>query len=501
MAVVRVFAFLLLLSTANLTTAQIALPVPDGCTLTTHNGQLSETSIPGIGSAMRVFAEQSVLAALPGPADLVVIVNGNSYSVSNYYGFARHLARNGFIVAVVGRANNGLDTNATVVRDAVDAAFVTLGLGNGTRVALVGHSVGGRVVVDAARRNRTEQWGIPLHAVIGVAPNIEHAPHLTGEMSPAYLLLYGSQDQDMLGTGPVVREAFAAYDRSSTESSTTCSTPPCLSTQPQMDRTMIYVHGANHNSFLGAVRLGTEEFISHADQFCIGKAYVNSFLRWRLRNQLAHKPILRATQTPPSVAAITSYRTDYKGNPAGTPLRMQFQVSPVQRQDVQNFQSGQLGIHSTSPSVAVQFHENGTLAGSPWLVRHATRAARIHWPTAGGTQFAAFSVASARRDTRNFSHAALRIGQLWGAPGITANGSKSLYLGLYDGTRWQWQRFDVPPVDLKPHGIGISAMGTVSIPLHRYNTLNRATIQRVGLLFPAGTTGSVMVDSLEWFRD
>ncbi len=510
MIVIRWLLAVALLSVASVGTAQFVPLIPDGCTMTTHPGQIHQINVPGIGNGMRIYVEDSVLAGLPGAADLVVLVNGNSYGLNSYQAMANHLAANGFVVTVVSRSGaSNASTNPTIVRDAVDASYVELGLRAGTKVALVGHSVGGRVVVDAAVQNTQQNWGIPVHSVIGIAPNILNAPHLAGANTPAYLLMYGSQDQDMSGTAGVPREAFAAYDRSSTEGSTTCSTPPCIAFQPPMDRTMVYVHGANHHSLLGAIAIAfpgaSSDYLAANDQFCIGKAYVNSFLRWRLRNQTSHKSIVRGQWTPWSVAQIVSNKVDHMGNPAGTPLRLQFQISPTQRQNLQNFQSGQLGVQSKTGTVQVELHDTGTLTGAPWLVRHETRAARINWPIRIVSQQIAFQVPANQRNSTNFSHVALRIGQLWGAPGNFANQYKSIQLGLYDGSSWRWESLntwgDIMPVDLKPSGNGISSMATISIPLGRFNTLNRSNIQRIALRFPAFTQGTVLVDSLEWFRD
>lgn len=508
MVYLRLLLAVALLSIASAGQAQLVPLIPDGCTMSTHNRQIHQINVPGIGNGLRIYVEQSVLAGLPGAADLVVIVNGNGYGVGSYAEMATHLARNGFVVAVVARSGaSNASTDPGIVRDAVDASYVQLGLTAGTRAALLGHSVGGRVVVDAAVQNTQQGWGIPLRSVIGIAPNIQGAPHLAGVNTPAYLLLYGSQDQDMTGTAGVPREAFAAYDRASTESATTCTTPPCIATQAHMDRTMVYVHGANHHSLIGSMGgfIPVNDYLAHADQFCIGKAYVNSFLRWRLRNENAHKTVIRGDWTPWSVAQIVSNQPDHMGNPAGTPLRLQFQVSPLQRQNLQNFQSGQLGVQSKSANVQVQLHETGTLNNAPWLVRHETRAIRIQWPPQWLTQQVSFQVPANRQNSLHFSHVALRLGQLWGSAGTFPNQSKSIQFGLYDGSSWHWEWLntwgDILPVDLKPSGNGISAMGTIRIPLNRFNSLNRSSIQRAALRFPAISQGTILVDSLEWFRD
>ena len=108
-----------------------------------------------------------------------------------------------------------------------------------------------------------------------------------------------------------------------------------------------------------------------------------------------------------------------------------------------------------------------------------------------------------------FSHVALRIGQLWNAPnGVdnSVNNSQSVLLGLYDGvtTEWEWLNTygDIPTNDPRPTAPvkAHSVMNTISVPLSSFSRINKDNIEAFILAFPKGTKGTLMIDSLEWFR-
>jgi hypothetical protein len=44
-------------------------------------------------------------------------------------------------------------------------------------------------------------------------------------------------------------------------------------------------------------------------------------------------------------------------------------------------------------------------------------------------------------------------------------------------------------------------MSTVKIPLSAFIGLNKGAVEAVLLAFPAGTQGTLLVDSVEWFKE
>lgn len=288
--------------------------LPDPCTLQTHNGSIRTVVLTeggGIGSLPygALYIESSVERSLPGPAELVVITNGNSYSLSDYQSLAQFLARNGFIVAVAERYNN-TGTDPMIVYDAIFDAFEHLPLTiDQTTIVMIGHSRGGGVVHDAARLNTDAGSPFSVSAVITMAPNIGESVGLLGDDTPSYLTIYGSRDQDMIGSNGYPRESFAAYDRSGTEGSTTCNSPPCILWQPLIDRSMVYIHSADHPGLIGLPTdlFAEEEFIEPADQACLTRGYVNGFLRWKLRGQRRLQR-LRSRQAPAADLELDQYQ-------------------------------------------------------------------------------------------------------------------------------------------------------------------------------------------------
>ncbi len=228
------------------------------------------------------------IASVPSPVaekrarPLVLIVNGNGFDLGDYDLLATHLASKGFLVAVAKRPVGENPESFTL--DAAQAILGHTEQFDSTRIALVGHSVGGNVAVKAAMLNKKEGIGLNIDAVVGIAPvaNVTDTP-LTIEHVPAYLLIYGSQDQDVDGLSNVANDAFAAFDIAGTESSTTCATDSVCTATPNLDKTMVYVHGATHGGLINKLALcqvGTctddfNEFLAPVDQFCVTKGYTD----------------------------------------------------------------------------------------------------------------------------------------------------------------------------------------------------------------------------------
>lgn len=274
-------------------------PIPDPCTL--RVGNVANEGWHGLEDGARVHlyaGRDEADLALGSRQHLVVLVSGNGYEDVYYRTLAELLAWHGFSVAIVDRTDAWGDPD--VVLAALEIAFDELGLRNGTPIGLMGHSRGATSVFDAVIANRTLDLGYDVRAVMSVSPRVDGAGHLTAEDVPAHLVLYGSQDMDTTGTAGVPREGFAAYDASGTESSTTCTEPVCLvGTGKGMDRTHIYVHGADHEGLFGHADLWNRpetqlnEFIHPDDQHCLTQAYTLGFMDWKVRGNPTYESTLR----------------------------------------------------------------------------------------------------------------------------------------------------------------------------------------------------------------
>ena len=142
-------------------------------------------------------------------------------------------------------------------------------------------------------------------------------------------------------------------------------------------------------------------------------------------------------------------------------------------------------------------------------VRHATRLGLVGWPNLDEWQLLGLQVPASRRNVSGFTHVSLRLGQLAAvADPALANPSNeytSLMIGLSDGSSssWVWSTAHgkIPPSDLRPNGQYQSVMNTLKIPLTAFSNLDKTAIQAVYLAFPAGTHGTLLIDSVEWFKE
>lgn len=505
--------FLLLLTTlfAGPAAAQFQL-VPDACTSQLTPGTVTTTALAGGGTT--VFTTPGALAG----KKVVLLVNGNCFGASNYTALANHLALNGFIVGRFVRANNA--ENLPDVFDALDAVLAHVGIAVNDpdlKIALVGHSVGGKLVIDAAQANTDQNLDYPISAVATLAPKASLVSELDGWDVAAYLSLYGSQDEDVSAYTATVDEAFYAYDVNGTESSTTCNVPPCYATAPGFQKTMVFAYGADHAGLVGVGTVPgncgtlTEQnldYLSAADTLCITKAYVTGFLRWHLWGDSVYKGMLRGEWRPLSILAIDTAEADGFGNPAASPLRLFFQNSPVQHKTIKNFNTG-LGTYTISTKAVLQHATAGSFSGAPYRVRHNTASAMIAWEGGAGSKWVRFEVPADARNGSNYTHFSLRLGQLEGAPfpyNNPVNTDQDIWVGLQDGGgSISWHQVNgIPAPDRYTAAGPIRAqthMSTRRISLASIAGINEADVQGVYIYFNAYTQGSLVVDSLEWHRD
>lgn len=505
-----------------------ALPLPpDPCvsnviSLPGWNPVLEQDLPPPSGEAdfsagISVFHQDDGFLRLRRSQPVVLIVNGNGFDRSDYSDFATYLALQGFVAAVAERPHGVAYDFENFVLDSLEAVLDHQGLPMSTPVALVGHSYGGDFVLNAAAQNSSEGAGFNIRAVVGLAPTINaETADLGGQDADGLMLIYGSQDNDVEGLGSAANDAFAAYDRAGTEGSTTCHGQWCWFT-PQLDKRMLFIHGADHAGLINQspscglypCEFPYQQYLSQQDQFCIAKGYTNAFLRFHLNGETVYQRMLEDRYRPPSIADITSNAFDAQGNPPGTPLRIMLQQSPKARSVVENFEDQAFSISHQTADVDVSLLAPGELIGPPENVRHDTHLARVSWPQRGQWQLVGFNTPAGRRDVRNFSHLAFRIGQLWtGGAGATVNPegeAQSVLIGLWDGTasNWEWshQWAEIPANDFRPGSdYTHSVMNTVAVPLTAFSGVDKANIRGVLIAFPAGSRGTLLLDNIEWFK-
>jgi pimeloyl-ACP methyl ester carboxylesterase len=448
---------------------------------------------------------------------LVLVVDGNSFDLSGYNDLAGYLAKKGFNVIVVDRTQNGGPDPVDQARAAIDAAFEELGLPADARVGVIGHSYGGTVAIDTAVANHDDPAGYNIEALVLLAPKVSDGAGtlLSSSQVPALLAVYGSQDHDVGGLAEPLTDAFAAYDRSGTESSTTCHNGFCHY-QAQMHRTMVYIHGADHSGLVNRdpeAALGAPDpfnnYVARSDQFCITKAYTLAMLEWALDDNAEFKSMVHGKHVPASINSMTTDSADEQGNAAGTPVRIGLQVSPKKRSVIENFEDSAWTLVNQTPNVLLQLVTEGEYSGDDMNIRHATKLGLIGWPEHDDWQLLGFAVPSGKRNVTGFTHVAMRLGQLAAVTDAAfanpPNSFPSVMIGLFDGVSSSWVWSDeggqILPADRRPNGQYQSVMSTVKIPLSAFSGLDKGAVEAVLLAFPAGTQGTLLVDSVEWFKE
>ena len=493
------------------------IPIPEDPCLDFHVslGILKTHNVTVLGENVVLYPAKDKPQFPMRSRPLVLIIDGNGFGASDYKPLASYLSRKGFNVAVVDRPSNNGPNPVDLAIGSIDAAFSQLKLSSDTPVAVVGHSVGGGLAIDTVLANHLSKTPYDIRSMVLLAPKVDNNTDtlLSASELSAAMIIYGSQDNDVAGINNKTTDAFSAYDRLGTEYSSTCHSEFCPY-KPQMHKTMVYAHGANHAGIVSAditCQIGGcpsyKTYLSKANQFCIAKGYTRAMLEWTLYEDPAWKRMIMGRYTPNSINNILSSQVDTLGNPVGTPLRMGIQVSPKKRSLIENFEDSSWNIATQTDDVQIDLATEQEHAGGSLNIRHVTKHALIGWPSSNQWQFMAFTVPNIKRDTTHFNHLSMRIGQLGGLgnPAFenTPNSFSNILIGLRDKDghiNWEWSNshVDILPFDIKPNGIPQSVMQTVKIPLTSFFNIDKKNIDAVFLAFPAGTQGTLLLDNIEW---
>lgn len=497
----------LALLSAQVTAAPWPTALPDPCTNVRHRGDMIQHDFPA--SSLTQYWSLAYPAPYLGLEDqlraAVFIVNANGASEGHYRPLGEHLARQDLLVRIIQRP--AADWAVAHVESEIQATLQTYGLPDDFPIVLLGHSMGGGSVLELTRLFANSY---NIDAVINLAPNAINTQGFLGVDAPAYLALYGSQDEDMQGTTDQPREAFMAYDSVNTEGTTASAFNRwMLITANMVDKAMVYVRGADHSGFIrheGLIAaIAHQDYLSRDDQFCIGKAYVTAFLDWKLDGQSGYRPMFHGEITPPSVASIVTDEADYFGNPAGEPVQIFHQFSPRKRYVIADF-------WSTPPMSLGLSMQASTLY--PYLddshARHYTRALRLAWQSYPAMRALTLSVPSNRRRLSNFDTFQLRIGQIDTDQRAYANPPETeplIFLTLVDGDNRSVHRLlnsygSIPGPDARTNASrGHSHMNTLRIPMDDLDSIDLTDVRQIRFWVYPNTRGEVMIDSIEAVYD
>lgn len=481
--------------------------LPDPCVNVRDRGPLNSTDFPNpaLTDFWDVAYPDAFTGSEPSLRGVVFIVNANGASEGHYREIGEHLARQNFLVRLIKRP--GATFAVADVEDDMLDTFAHFGLPEDFPVVLIGHSKGGGSVMEVTRQF---SWSYNIDAVINIAPNVEGIMGILGTDAPAFLALYGSQDEDMQGVSGDPREAFMAYDFANGEWTTASPANPWVVVTPNMmDKAMVYVRGADHSGFIGHEGLlaptAHQDYLAVDDQLCIGKAYVTAFLDWKLGGEAGYRAMFRGDIVPASVAGIATDKADNFGNAAGQPVELFHQYSPRKRFVIADFWN--------TPAMAVGIDMEAAVLypfSQDVKARHETKALRLAWKQSPFMRHLTLSVPGNRRNLAAFDRFQFRIGQINTGNGLFANTDQQeppMLVTLVDGAGQSAHAFvhaygRIPGHDRRPGGgTGHSHMNTVSIPMDDLDSIDLGDVRLIRFWVYPQTRGEVMIDNIEAVYD
>lgn len=187
--------------------------------------------------------------------------------------------------------NNGTDPWGGMFQGRIDMS----------RIGLSGHSRGGEGVVAAEFINRVESLGFSISAVNAIAPT-DQDPLVNYVPEVPYFLLMAASDGDVSNL-----QGIRTYDRTSLASS-----------PMQSEKSMLWVHGANHNFFNTVWTPGTGFMCSSDDgvgggrlapqlQQLVACQSVVPFLRRHLNNETDFDPVFRGEAAIVGMNGVRAY--------------------------------------------------------------------------------------------------------------------------------------------------------------------------------------------------
>ena len=471
--------------------------------------------------------------APPAGSPVVLLLNGMGYGYFDYDVLGRHLANNGFVVVIVHAdepdpfisCGGGLAEVCIEDRARKGIAYLKLfrdnwtwaGQADFTDLSVVGHSRGGEAAVEAASLIRWEEpsLGNPgVRAVVSLAPTdigdngVSGRRRLLGRESPAFLVLYGSRDEQFGGVNPNPmqppvflphKSPFALYDRAGTEGSLE-GIP--VSLDNQVEKAMQFLYLANHEQFsdrCGSSVSCSPVIIPCAQQQKATKGLVNAFLRWKVLGESGYKAWFDGTVLDPWGLYVWPQLSEGKWN---------------SRRVIDNFQDGELGTNTLGGTLTVNGNLTATVVDN-W----ETDPRSLHGPEDGERLEVTHSLASpsnilqwsvplGKGNASSFTHLSFRIGQGYGSDGSARVNVRLRRAGAWSGLVSS-ETYDIIP---EPDHMGATAcelqqsypdrtvvhLRTVRIPLSAFGG-DLTNLQTVQIRFDDVTTEDkvLYLDNLE----
>ncbi|MDC0715630.1 poly(ethylene terephthalate) hydrolase family protein [Nannocystis bainbridge] len=459
----------------------------DPATVTTHVPCVDADTFDGTEAVIRYpRGLGNCLTTVPN-SPLVLVMHGTGYPHDSYDYLLDHLAANGFIVVSTAEiASNDTVTAygdaALAVEGFLDALldeWALAGFIDPTRLALVGHSKGGKLAryVADQLKGGADPWTV--RAVVSLSGNGRADMQVEADMTPALLILQAAEDSDVEPDAN-----FEVYDLAGTEGAIPPAGPSGLT------KVMKLIEGGHHHRFSQSLGLHAQAHVS--------KGYLLAFLAAHVRNNW------------------TWYEAYIRGDaiPYGWPERVVTQYSDgVQRDVVDNFEDGLVGASAMDGAVTVSNAVTSIfdLEAAGDAFQGETLALEMSGNAEGSS--ITWFIPEEHRDTADFAWLSFRIAQV--------DGSASSYLRFQISNDNVWSAEQIvgdhgtiatpmemcPPSQI-PYGPGAACwpsglfhhLGTVRIPLAEFGAHD--DIDRVRLIFRGRSVEKTyLLDSLEFSGD
>jgi|CXWL01.1.fsa_nt_gi hypothetical protein len=471
-------------------------------------------------------------ASPPAGRPVVLFFNGAGYGSGDYDYLAEHLAANGHVVVVVDAnepsptvaCNGGGLQTATCIEDRARVGVIFLrnlqsswtwaAQTDFLTVTVGGHSRGGEAAVEAARLiwDEEDTLGNPgVLAVFALAPSDEgdsvaFRRRLLGRHSSAFLVLYGSRDEQIIGYDQLEqfhfyppKTGFALYDRAGREGS--LENFP-ISFDDQVDRSFQFIERANHEQF--SDRCGTPVACYPAVLSCdlqhrATLGYVNALLLWKVGGQSAYRAYLDATFDSAWTPAWPQWSDGEWGS----------------RRVIDNFQDGELATATIGGAVS----SNGNLVstvvdnfGTDFHVPHGSEdGRRLHVAVgaASASNILQWTIPANRSNVSGFTHLSVRLGQDFSAVGTARVRFRILRGGSWSPLLTSDVYGTLPDPSstftecANPDGVwlehGLAPLRTFRIPLSAFGG-DLTSVTKVQIRFDDATTANeeLYLDNLEF---
>lgn len=498
---------------------------PDPCLVTKYTATRDGNYTNGHGSAEWWIPDDPAWDNETAP--IIVIRHGNGMNFRDYSFLLEHLALNGFIAASVEGVAPDLLGHIQTLKGFFGAGDVPVGL--------LGHSVGGKTVVETALLNENQGKPHDLQALLALAPAPGVDLPLPATACDSLFVIYGSKDEDVTGWQTAAPPApfhpptngFSLYDQAGTEAN--MDDMIIFPWNPPMRRNMLFVHGADHNRFrepaFPVVSCPTDAYLTVSTHQNLLKGYATAYYLWQLQGEWDWEDVIEGRDVPGTILSDATSEADDWGQPAGAPIRLSFQHSQTRRRVIANFE--QPAAPLTSPIVSAVQDEAHDFT---WFSPHDTRVLDVTcYPIPDiGWQWVLFGVPDQfdpwtgnKQNVEGFEAFSFRAGQVYVPEDDIYNPNPYLQdqdflvvlidedLGFQFASADTWGSLPYPDKYIYEEG-GVwpcksaadytkTAMSTVSIPLSVFApAVDLTRVIAVGMVFPEGTGGKFHFDNIEF---